>query len=211
MVKKIMESADLNDFNGVSDTSGRALVDHWKWAADKGLMNGNSAGALRAACVQVLGVLDGWETLDVRAIDVEDVYRRFQNLRGRDFKPESLATYRRRFEQALKLFLEYTADPSGWRAPARESSSRRGKEKKERTGATNGADATDVIATPAPQLIPDRATFASGLVDYPFPLREGRFAYLRLPVDLTATDVRRLNTYLNSLVIEPEAAIVSSE
>jgi predicted XRE-type DNA-binding protein len=33
----------------------RALIEHWPWAAEKGVMNKNTAAGLRAACVQVLG------------------------------------------------------------------------------------------------------------------------------------------------------------
>ncbi|HET9834667.1 MAG TPA: hypothetical protein VFP91_23260 [Vicinamibacterales bacterium] len=36
-------------------------------------------------------------------------------------------------------------------------------------------------------------------VEYPFPLPEGRFAYLRLPADLKAVDVKRLTGFLNTL------------
>jgi hypothetical protein len=198
---------------GVSDTSGKALVEHWKWAAEKGLMNSNTASALRAACVQVMSVLDNWETLDVRALNVDDVFSRFQNRRGRDFRPASLATYRRRFERALKLFLGYVNNPTSWRPPGRDMSAAGANTRKDKTIklAPNGSDMTDAAAespdSPAPPLIAEqRPNFASGLVDYPFPLREGRFAYLKLPVDLTAADVKRLTAYLNTLVIEPEPA-----
>src|SRR5258708_10109926 len=94
------------------DTSGKALVAHWRWAADKGLMNSNTANALRAACTQVLAVSENWETLDVRTIDIDDICRRFQNKRSKDFKPDSLDAYKRRFGQAVKLFLDYANDPS---------------------------------------------------------------------------------------------------
>ena len=42
----------------------------------------------------------------------------------------------------------------------------------------------------------------TGLVEYPLTLREGRFAYLRLPADLTPGDVKRLTAYLNTLTLE---------
>lgn len=45
----------------------------------------------------------------------------------------------------------------------------------------------------------------SGLVEYPFPLREGRLAYLRLPMDLKMAEVRRLVSYLNTLAVDAEA------
>ena len=44
------------------ETSARSLVDHWSWAADKGLMNRNTAAGLSSACVRVLDILgDNWE------------------------------------------------------------------------------------------------------------------------------------------------------
>src|SRR5215469_8067402 len=96
------------------DTSGQALIAFLKRAGDKGLMKTNTANSLRAASTQVLGVLDNWGTLDVRAIDVEEATKRFVNKRNEKFTPESLEAYKRRFSQAVKLFLEYADDPSGW-------------------------------------------------------------------------------------------------
>jgi hypothetical protein len=179
------------------DTSGKALVDHWKWAADKGEMNANTAAALKAACTQVLGVLDGWESLDVRAMDVQDVCRRFQNKRNKDFKPKSLETYKQRFEKAVKLFLAYADNPSGWKAPSQERAPRR---ERKVSSQENGdaAAASSAERAPAPGS-------GSGLVDYPFPLREGRFAYLRLPADLRVAEVKRLSAYLGTLAIDAES------
>lgn len=179
------------------DTSGKALVEHWKWAADKGLMNLNTARSLSAACKQVLGVLDGWEKLDIRAIDVDDVSRRFQNRRSKDFKPGSLEVYKQRFSQAVARFLEYADNPASWKGLGQERTRRRNKSK---------ADAPHSTARPAERASPPPANPSAALVDYPFPLREGRFAYLRLPVDLTVGDVKRLTAYLNTLVIGSETA-----
>jgi len=179
------------------DTSGKSLVEHWKWAADKGLMNSNTANALRAACAQVLSVVEGWQTLDVRTVDVEDICRRFQNKRSKEFKPESLDAYKRRFGQAVKMFLDYASDPSSWKAPSQERTSR--KEKKNSTP-SNG----DVASTPIER--GTLSTIASGLVEYPFPLREGRLAYLKLPVDLKVAEVKRLTAYLNTLAVDTEIA-----
>ena len=72
------------------ETTGQALVDHWTWAAEKGLMNVNTAKALRASCTQVMSVLDDWQSIDVRQLDVEDAFRRFQNKRGKNFTPKQL-------------------------------------------------------------------------------------------------------------------------
>jgi hypothetical protein len=180
------------------DTSGKALVEHWKWAAEPGLMNANTAATLRAACSQVLGVLENWETTDVRALDIEDVCVRFQNKRNRDFKPDSLGAYKRRFSQAVRQFLDYANDPSSWRPNVQERAPRR--EKK------SDADVADEVRGPIARASTPSSTTAGGLVEYPFPLREGRFAFLRLPVDLKMVEVRRLTAYLTTIAIDSDDA-----
>src|SRR5262245_37273094 len=97
------------------DTTGKALIDHWNWAAEKGVMNKNTAGGLRAACAQVLSVLDDWENVDLKNMDVEETLLRFQNLKAREFKPNVLDTYKRRFRQAISSYLSYLEDPGGWK------------------------------------------------------------------------------------------------
>jgi hypothetical protein len=68
------------------ETNAKSLVDHWTWAANKGVMNPNTAAGLRAACTQILAVVgEGWEDTDVATLDVENLLIRFQNLRKKDF------------------------------------------------------------------------------------------------------------------------------
>ena len=181
------------------DTSGQALVAFLKRAADKGLMKPNTANSLRAASAQVLGVLDNWQSLDVRAIDVEDTSRRFVNKRNTEFTPDSLEAYKRRFAQSVKIFLEYADNPAGWKFTAKESSAPKRKTTETPTPATPDS---------APAAAPERGAppVMSGLVEYPFPLREGRLAYLRLPMDLKIAEVKRLSAYLNTLAVDAEAA-----
>lgn len=184
--------------NGI-DTSGKALVEFWKAAAEKGLMNPNTANSLRAASHQILGIEKGWENLDIRAINVDDLTHRFQNKRHGDFKPKSLETYKKRFSQAVTEFLAYANDPSSWKAPSLE---RRGRKGKKTPVSGNGGE----ILTSTPERPPVTPTLVSGLVEYPFPLREGRFAYLRLPVDLRLAEVKRLTAYLTTLAVDSETA-----
>lgn len=174
------------------DTSGKALVEHWTYAADKGLMKGNTARALRSACVQVLSALEDWEKVDVTRLDVDDAFRRFQNKRARDFTPDSLEAYQRRFSQAVKLFKEYVEDPSSWRPTKRKSAA--GKER--RLGAVSKANSgrsASVSVAPPPQI---------GLIDYPFPLSEARVALLRLPVDLKLAEVQRLTSFMMTIAVD---------
>jgi hypothetical protein len=176
------------------DTTGKALIDFWQWAGDKGVINQHTATAKRVACSQVLGVMDNWETLDVSALNIDDVFRRFTNKRSKEFTPASLGTYKSRFKQALSDFLAHSKNPELWKPSKqdRAASTTARKEKVSKNG--NGTTPTSET-TPHVDALPGRA----GLVEYPFPLREGRFAYLRLPADLKAADVKRLTGFLNTL------------
>ena len=173
------------------ETTGRHLVDHWSWAAEKGLMNKNTAGALRAACAQVLSVVDDWENVDVRTLDLDDVARRFQNLRKKDFMPKSLEEYKRRFKQAVNSYLSYVEDPGAWRPHAPERS--RGERRPEARGSGRDQD--------VPQSSPD-APARAGVVDYPFPLRDGHTARLILPRDLKMAEVKRLFAFMSTLAVD---------
>ncbi len=176
------------------DTSGKAFVEHWTWAAEQGEMKPNTAAALRAACAQVLSALENWETVDIRRIDIEDTFRRFQNKRARDFKPETLETYRRRFSQAVRLFLQWAEDPKSWKSPVRERKIRpRGTGEAEVDASSENRFAAGTIESPPPRV---------GLMDYPFPLPGNRIALLRLPADLKLAEVQRLTAFLTTLAVD---------
>jgi len=81
------------------------------------------------------GVLENWQTLDVTALDAEDVFNRFVNLKGKNFSPEGLGTYKSRFVRALSTFLDYSKNPTG-RKPRIQSTPRR--ERAANASAANG-------------------------------------------------------------------------
>lgn len=177
-----------------TDGTGRALVQHWNWTARKGLMNKNTAGALRAACTQVLSVDDNWETLDVRTLDVEDLLRRFEILRKQDFTPQSLAAYKSRFRKAAESYLDYLDNPSAWRPEVKE---RRPRHKPDAPQPRRRVAAGDVT-TLAPETRPEDA----GMITYPFPVRQGVVARISLPRDLKTAEARRLASFIESIAMD---------
>lgn len=178
-------------------TTGKDFVDHWTWAAEKGLMNTATAASLKSACIKILGVLDDWETIDVRNLDVGEVIHRFQNLKARDFTPSSLETYASRFRKALTLFLEYAANPAGWRVAGR-SRRQKSNEKILKNDKAEGADGAKVAI-----IKEDARSFDEpNLISYPFPLRRGLTVKLSLPEDLTSTEARRLSAFMMTLSSE---------
>jgi hypothetical protein len=173
------------------DATGRNLVEHWDWVADKGLMNRNTANGMRAACSQVLKAADDWENLDIRSLNVEELLTRFQNLRKKDFAPKSLVEYKRRFHLAVESYLAYLSDPGDWKPAQRERSRK-----------------PAAAAQPAP-VAADRPSERAGassqaIVEYPYPLRADQTARLALPRDLRVAEVKKLAAFMMTLAVDYE-------
>jgi hypothetical protein len=180
------------------NTTAKQLVGHWDWAAEKGVMNRNSAAALRAACAKVLSVLDNWEDIDITGLDVEDLIRRFKNLHARDFNPTSLDAYAKRFRNALQSFLLYVEDPAAWKPTTRGPRSGRKQNGPIRDKETTGQGADEV----APKTdLPDTPA-GRGLIEYPFPIRDTQVARLLLPRDITTSEVKRLYGFMLALAVD---------
>lgn len=178
------------------ETTARAFLDHWAWAAEKGVMNRNTAAGLRAACSQVLTVLDDWENVDVKGLDVEATLHRFQNLKKKAFKPSVLETYKRRFRRAHASYLGYLSDPGGWKP--------RGIERPRQDSEAVGSDRE---SRPAAK----HEMHPAGTVEYPFPLRSGQIARLILPRDLKASEAKRLAAFIATLAVDFDASSGSPE
>jgi hypothetical protein len=187
------------------ETKGKALIDHWSWAAEKGVMNRNTAAGLRAACVQVLGVLDDPDDVEVGSLNVDELLSRFQNLRKQRFKPQVLEAYKRRFRNAVKSYKDYLENPGTWKPATQDRSS----------GAVRRARPSDASLAPeATANGADRSHAAVapiGCEEYRFPLRPGVMARLTLPVDLARDEVRRLKAFIDMLVVDEEGLGLKSE
>jgi hypothetical protein len=181
------------------ETTGRHLVDHWSWAAEKGLMNRSTAAGRRSACVQVLSILENWETVDVAQLDINDLLMRFQNLKKKEFKPNVLEVYKKRFVAARESYLEYLQNPGGWRPSSQERAVKEGSRKTAKQPAlTPWRDNTDKSGS---EQVAGTST-PPGLAEYKFPLRSGIVVRLFLPSDLNKSDVQRLSGFLEMLVVD---------
>jgi len=176
------------------ESTGKALIDHWGWATKHGLMNANTAGSLRAACAKVLSIYEDLETVDVRTLDMDETLRRFKNLRGKDLKPDSLAAYDQRFRFAVKSFLEYVDDPAAWK-PNTRAPERNGRSKAKEARGQPGANGS-VVSPTTPAI--------GGGISYPFPLLDGFVAQLVLPKNLKTVDIKRMATFMSTLVVEEQ-------
>jgi hypothetical protein len=135
-----------------------------------------------------------WEGINIRELDVEGLIERFENLRAGDYKQETLNVYGRRFRRAIELFLAYLEDPSSWKPLTRK-------------GGVKDAGRDMMIEGRGelrPPVSADKDVDASGLMNYPFPLREDCVVQLNLPKILSKKDIERLASFLNALVMEDD-------
>lgn len=173
------------------ETTGKALAEHWNWAAQKGLLNKNTARSFGNACSQVLSAQEDPDNVNVSALDVELALTKFQNLKKKNFKPKVLEVYKSRFRRALALYLSYIEDPAGWR-PTSPRASRPTEEPNKKSGAPKKEEVMVGVGEHP----------GMGLVEYPFPLRDGQNARLILPRDLKAAEVKRLTAFMASLAVD---------
>lgn len=162
-------------------------------------MNKNTASGRRSACVQVLSILPDWQNEDVSQLNVDDLLLRFQNLKKKDFRPNVLEVYKKRFKVALDSYLEYLRDPGNWRASSQERQVGSVIGNFKTSGRRSAARRTTVESDPGEL---SATTSSAGMTEYKFPLRTGIVVKLFLPTDLNPQDVQRLTGFLNMLVVE---------
>jgi hypothetical protein len=188
------------------EATGKGLIDFLGFAAERGLMNGNTAGGLKAASREVLSAVegDGWSSVDLRTIDPHDFAARFERLRIGKLKPESLLVYKSRFRNAVQMYFTYLENPSGWRYKAERPASARSKPGPP-TAAPGGPESQRTASGDSSTGAASAGSRAS-TIDYPFPLRPGLVVTLRLPVDLTKLESLRLAAFIDSLAVEDSNA-----
>jgi hypothetical protein len=177
--------------------TGAGLISFIQWMREKGLMKPATAGSWRSAAQALLEIDgEGWEAIDLRTLDVEEQFHRFTNHRGSRYTPGSLNTYGQRFRDAVATYLDYLANPTGFRPPA----SRTRKNQKSSVRPVAKTDAADERAVSVERTPPG----GRDLITYPFPLQSGDLAYVQLPVRVDSSDAERLCAFIRSIAIVNE-------
>jgi hypothetical protein len=179
------------------DRSRTALVEFLDYLASKGLMAKATVSARKAACSQILGILEGDEASDVTSIDLDQVVHRFQNLHGKKYTPQSLVTYKSRVKAAIDDFASYSANPLAFRPSA---------QSRERTKSKNNKTNSEPKNIDAPEsktdIIPSRpaqpAMASSNIL--PIPLRADLTVFIQgLPFDLTPQEARKIANVVTAM------------
>jgi hypothetical protein len=169
------------------------LIKFHTYLRDKGLMNPRTAYARMQAAQAVLSVLDEDEKKDLAKLDRDLAFRRFINKNGQRFTPDSLETYRHRFNAALNEFQTYLKNPSGYRPSAIS---------RDRTGNAPGNAQASTRERQSENFVQRNAvsTRTGSLLSYPLPLGNGEVAQLLLPPAITTDDAQRITTLVAAVV-----------
>jgi hypothetical protein len=165
----------------------------------KGLVNGNTGIARKAACNKILEAFGPDD--DLSAIDIRSEVLKFNNRHPGLLSPDSLNTYEKRVTSTLDEFKKYLGNPTGYKGViGRPISNGGGKDKKRQPEASDQAASTAIVETPAPQPkhAPTSAVTDTSLM-MPFPLRPNFLAQLIIPRDLSKEEAARLCAFIQAL------------
>jgi hypothetical protein len=179
-----------------------------KMLTEKGWVNSNTGGALKAAVSKILSEVAAEQ--DVRGIDVDMEVRRFNNLNPGDLSPDSLATYGKRVKLAISNYISYVEDPTKYKPPGRPATNGNSAPKKTEKAVRNTSNdnVTDVAVLepiPAPAPVQPRAeTFIATEANLamPFPLRPGYLAQVVIPRDMKKAEAARLCAFIMTLAVD---------
>ena len=166
------------------------LIAFLDYLSDKGLMKRGTVEARKAASNTLLSVLSAEEREDLRALNTDELLHRFANLRGTEFKQESMRVYKSRLVAALRDFESYKKDPVRFRPQIAT--------KIRTTRATLQSDKksqNDVPVEKSETLISEQAAVPGKLNEFsvPIPIRKGVIVTITgIPEDLTHDEAAKI-------------------
>lgn len=185
--------------------SKRALMDFIETSINKGWINLNTGGGVRAACRQILEQVGPDE--DVRGVDVGLALKQFANRNPGKLSGDSLRVYESRVRGVIESFTSFVTDPIAYK-PAAKGGVPRARRTEPRNGkeATNSAVKSELSATPVQHMVPHavtpRATASDTSLTLPFPLRPDFLAQVTVPRDMTKDEAKRLAVFIDALAQE---------
>lgn len=190
-----------NGSNVIQSGTAEGLLDFLDYVVVKGYAPTSAANAQKSAARQVLSMVEGenFGSLDVKGIDVDDLLSRFDVKARGQLKAESIVSYKNRAGRAIEVYREFleTGKPPSYRTVT----------KRKAATAPKASGSTPATENVAPEVSAIPLPSADRMVDYPFPLKAGGMAHLRLPLRLEREDAERLGAFLRTLVLEPQKQI----
>lgn len=198
--------------NRILEGSLAGLVDYLQDLVDKRFMSVGQITPLKTAVTKVFMAVDGdnWGMRAVYDVDVEDYMYRFAQKMGSHYSEQSLSSYKSRLLKALTWYKKFL-DNRDW-VPTSQISVARWVA--ERTHAST-SPSRFVAGYVSPQSHPAAGGWINAIanssnlsetnfIEYPFPLRSGQIAKLKLPSDLTKSEAKRIALFVDSIALDDD-------
>lgn len=183
-------------------TTGRTADDlkaFLSWTADKGMIPAATVHARKAASNMVLDILSEEEAKDVTALDLDDVMRRFQNLKGKNYTPTSLRTYQSRLGKAVEDFKVYLDNPMAFKPSGSRQSN--GTNRTASKGKTKAAE----IESPRPVALPSHSPASLEMPSthiLSIPIRVDLVVRIQgLPFDLSVAEAEKIANVVKAMAM----------
>lgn len=179
----------------------RGLLAYCDWLKEKNYQGANAIEAWKTAIKKVFEAVEPeqYESISLEDLDLEEYVERFRVAAGSEYKAETIDVYARRIRNAIEAHEHYRkhGKPPSFRKPTR-----RPKHGERPRASTKPAKAASAASEPA-----NGGDATGSLVRFPFPLRSGQMAELKLPAQLDKADADRLTTFLRALQYEQQPQI----
>lgn len=180
-------------------TPGR-LLDFLREAPGQGLLNPAVARSRASAIEHLFVELSEPERADLRCVDVERLAARLHKIQDSTIRPEVLALYKKRVQEALQDYFAWLDKPNDFASNSGHSL-RREMRFFSKPASDQEARALEEIALASSERRRDMLSV---------PLREGVTVYItQLPLDLSTDEARRIAGVIGALV--PQAPAESEE
>lgn len=174
------------------------LLKFLDYLGEKGLMSKANATSRKAACNNMLSILDDEESSDLRNIDLDAVSVRFNNLKGAKYTPKSLQVYKSRVSMSLQDFLKYKENPANFTVGAKPRQRAKANEKNTQVPSTGYNQKLEETGQQ-----PD-ASAQTNTMNIPIAIRNDCIIQMNgIPTDLTKSEAQKIaNVIVAMAVIE---------
>lgn len=169
--------------------NGKHLITKLAEMRQQGQLKANTATALLSACRRVLSCLPEWENTELSEVRISEATKAFEDRFRESFSQRTVQTYKSRFLRALSLVSQAERVLSGSLLASASPGSTSSVAPPSLSGLEDGAEKTR----------PAIGELREPMIDFPFPLSDGRVAKLSLPGKLTPQDLRRLVALIKAL------------
>ncbi|MEP7293571.1 MAG: hypothetical protein ABI835_17425 [Chloroflexota bacterium] len=190
-----------------TDYSKSAFLKFLDFASEKGLVKFETVRTWRVSASKLLTDLSEAEEGDVRLIDVDISARKVANRNPNDLSPSSLNTYKNRVGLAIKEFVAWRDDPTGYK-PRGITTKERPKFAKSANGRSDTGNQSQTRRQEAEfqekntEISTREVPVTSGGLPLSFPLRPDFLAQIVIPRDLTVEEAKRLGAFLLTIGVD---------